>query len=63
MIIAYPLCDLKSLVTKNKVYQKKGVPTRVVSICNDTMMILENKSGERFAANKNKLVWTDTASP
>lgn len=64
MIIAYPLEDIKSCFKQGNAktvhtYQAKGVPTKVIEIL-DNMVILENKRGERFPANKQRLIWYDT---
>jgi len=61
MIVAYPLDDIVSVNKKDKkriIYQHAGIATLVVVVM-DNMMILENKKGDRFPVNKNRVVWCE----
>lgn len=59
MIIAYPLIDIRSMVSKKTLYQAQGIPTRVIVIM-DNVAILENSKGERFSASTQNIIWSDT---
>jgi len=61
MNIAYPLQDITSAFNKKKTYQKKGKATKII-YQDESMAILENRSGERFSANLTRLIWY-TAGP
>ena len=45
------------IIDKRTIYQLKGIPTEVFDV-RDNMMLLRNKKGEKFCANKNRLIWT-----
>lgn len=49
---------VKKVIQEAPIYQKAGIATLVIAII-DNMFILENKKGERFPANKNRLVWCE----
>jgi len=62
MIIGWCLKDITSLTKKKEIYEKKGRVVRVIDI-RDNMVILQNRKGDRFPANKNNVIWHDTRRP
>lgn len=58
MTIAYPLTDLCSLGKGQPLYQAMGHPCIVLAF-RGNVAILQNVRGNRFPANKEKLIWSD----
>lgn len=58
MIIAYALRDITSMAKKQPVYEKKGRAMQLIET-RDNMVILKNRKGQCFPANKNNVIWCE----